>query len=197
MSHTLHASCLCGVVRWEIDGPLRAPDPDRDPLAVLFMSHCHCGRCRKAHGAPYATYVTVPEGRLRVTHGRERIVRWPSSTAMFRPFCSTCGSVVPDGTAWNGVVGTPAGSFEEELGVTPTSHIFVASKAPWVDLTDDLPRFDAYPDALGMQPMETRAPVDPAARVASGGVLSRREPGDGHRQLRDGPRRCAGELAKG
>jgi hypothetical protein len=27
----------------------------------------------------------------------------------------------------------------------PGAHIFVASKAPWHTITDDLPRFDEYP----------------------------------------------------
>jgi hypothetical protein len=27
----------------------------------------------------------------------------------------------------------------------PTSHIFVGSKAPWFDITDDLPQYEEYP----------------------------------------------------
>jgi len=42
------ASCLCGDVVWELDGPFE------------LMSHCHCSRCRKAHGAAFATYVAAP-----------------------------------------------------------------------------------------------------------------------------------------
>lgn len=37
----LHGGCLCGCVRFEIDGPL------------LRSSHCHCRQCQKAHGAPF------------------------------------------------------------------------------------------------------------------------------------------------
>lgn len=168
----LHASCLCRGVRWEIDGPLRQPDPASDPLAVLFMSHCHCGRCRKAHGAPFGTYLAVSEKRFRITAGRELIVRWESSPGMFRPFCRGCGSVVPDGVPWEGRVGTPAGPFDDELGVTPTAHIFVASRAPWVPLPDDgLPRFDGYPDALGIPAMDTRPPLDPPGGHPRGSCL--------------------------
>ncbi len=119
MSVTFHASCLCGEVRWRSTGPLRSPMPEGHPLAALFMSHCHCGRCRKAHGAPYATYLVVPERKLRITHGRERIARWESSPGMFRPFCGGCGSVVPDGVPWSGFVSTPVGPFDEDPGVTP------------------------------------------------------------------------------
>jgi hypothetical protein len=171
---TLRASCLCGQVRWEVLGPLEQPDP-RHPLAALFFSHCHCSRCRKVHGAPYGTYLVVPEGRLRITHGHDHIVPWKGSSGATRPFCRGCGAVVPDGVASQGYVGTPAGSFDDDLGVVPTAHIFVASKASWVDILDDLPRFDAYPPALGAPAMETRPPLDrdtgePRGSCLCGGV---------------------------
>lgn len=170
---TLHASCLCGQVRWEVLGPLRQPVPDpKNPLAVLFLSHCHCSRCRKAHGAPYATYLVVPEDRLRITHGREHIEPWRAgSSGPTRPFCRVCGSVVPDGFASHGYTSTPAGPFDDDLGVVPTGHIFVASRAPWVEILDDLPRFDAYPEGLGSPAMETRPPLDPETGDPRGSCL--------------------------
>src|SRR6188768_238098 len=76
-TQTIPASCLCGDVRWEVDGPLTPPDPnDKSPLAFLAMSHCHCAMCRKAHGAPFGTYLAVRDDQFRLTHGRERIVRY-------------------------------------------------------------------------------------------------------------------------
>jgi hypothetical protein len=171
-THTLHASCLCGTIRWEVDGPLPRPDPGTtDPLALLTMSHCHCSRCRKAHGAPYATYLIAPEKAFRITQGKDHIVRWRSSQAMFRPFCDTCGSVVPDGSAWNGIVAVPVGNFDEDPGLRALSHIFVGSKAPWVEIHDDLPRFDTAPEGLGMPGMETRAPLDPDTGEPRGSCL--------------------------
>ncbi|APR86188.1 Gfa-like protein [Minicystis rosea] len=172
-SLTFHASCLCGQVRWEVDGPLRQPDPADSPLAVLAMSHCHCGRCRKAHGAPYATYLAVSARRFRITHGHDHIARFASSPAMARAFCDVCGSVVPDGSvSAEGFAAMPAGPFDEDPGLTPMCHIFVASKAPWVTLPEDgLPRFATYPEALGVTPMETRAPVDPEGSGARASCL--------------------------
>ncbi|MBI3769723.1 MAG: GFA family protein [Deltaproteobacteria bacterium] len=128
----VHGSCLCGDVAWEIDGPLQ------------LMSHCHCSRCRKAHGAPFATYVAADVGAFRFVSGRDRIARWESSPGFFRCFCGRCGSVVPS-DAFGSLVFVPAGCLDGDLGVRPEMHIFAASKAPWVELRDDLPRFDAYP----------------------------------------------------
>jgi hypothetical protein len=172
-STTFRASCLCGQVRWEVLGRLQQPDTTdpRNPLPFLFFSHCHCSRCRKAHGAPYATYLVVPDGRLRITHGHEHIEPWKAGSGVTRPFCRVCGGVVPDGVASHGYVSTPAGPFDDDLGVVPTAHIFVASRAPWVEIFDDLPRFDAYPEGLGARPLETRAPLDPDTGETRGSCL--------------------------
>jgi len=141
------ARCLCGNVAWEVEGPFE------------FMSHCHCSRCRKAHGVAFATYVAAPAAGFRL-RGREHIVRWESSPGFFRCFCGGCGSVVP-GDAMEGRVFLPAGNFEEDIGVRPLAHIFVASKAPWHDIRDDLPRFDAYPEGIDAPVLPDRPPLDP------------------------------------
>jgi hypothetical protein len=36
------------------------------------------------------------------------------------------------------------GSLRDEPSLTPTKHIFVGSKAPWFEITDDLPQHDEY-----------------------------------------------------
>jgi hypothetical protein len=145
------ARCLCGNVTWESDGPIES------------MSHCHCSRCRKAHGAAFATYVMVPAAGFRL-HGTEHVTRWESSPGFFRCFCSRCGSVVP-GDPWEGRIFAPAGNFEHDPGVRPMAHIFVASKAPWFEIRDSLPRFDAYPPGIDVPVLPDRAPLDAAGRV--------------------------------
>ncbi len=142
MSTTIGGSCLCDDVAWEMSAPLRV------------MSHCHCSRCRKAHGVAFATYVMCPAGAFAVTRGRERIVRWESTPGFFRPFCGRCGSVVPDGTPMDGQVFVPVGPLDDDPGARPLAHIFVGSKAPWFEIADDVPRFDAYPPGF-------EAPVAP------------------------------------
>ena len=155
-------SCLCGDVAWEIDGPLQ------------LMSHCHCSRCRKAHGAPFATYVATPADGFRLVRGRERIARWESSPGFFRAFCTRCGSVVP-GDPFEAMMFVPAGCLDGDLGVHPAMHIFVAFKAPWVELRDELPRFDAYPpgfDAPALDQLPAPAPqgTKPRGSCLCGGV---------------------------
>jgi hypothetical protein len=133
----VHGSCLCGDVAWEVDGPLE------------FMHHCHCGRCRKLNGAAFATDLLGRAADTRLVRGSEQIARFESSPGAFRKFCRRCGSVVTDGVAaWQDFTFMPAGALDDDPGIRPVGHIFVASKVPWFDITDDLPRFDAFPPGV-------------------------------------------------
>ncbi len=136
----VRGSCLCGDVVWEASGKLER------------MSHCHCSMCRKAHGAAFATYVAA-EG-FRSVRGAESVRRYESSPGFFRSFCGRCGSVVPVGSA-QGRVFMPVGPLDGDPGARPVAHMFAASKAPWHDISDDLPRFDAMPP--GYDPPEIPA----------------------------------------
>lgn len=129
-------SCLCGEVRWTVDDG-----------AFTRMSHCHCSICRKAHGAPFATCATAPRESFHWIEGESRVVRYVSSPGFERAFCGQCGSVVPDGSGSNMFV--PAGCLDDDPGLRPSVHIYVASKAPWHVIEDDLPRHDVYDDGSG------------------------------------------------
>jgi hypothetical protein len=140
------ARCLCGAVTWELDGPFE------------WMSHCHCSRCRKTHGAAFGTYVAGPAAGFR-RHGDEHVRRWESSPGFFRCFCGRCGSVVP-GDGFEGRVFVPAGNFDDDPGVRPLAHIFVASKAPWYEIRDSLPQFETYPPGVDAPVLPDRPPLD-------------------------------------
>ena len=135
----IKGSCLCGAVRWQIDG------------AIMGMTHCHCSMCRKAHGAPFATYAGVSRDTFTWTSGEASIAHHESSPGFIRSFCPTCGSVVPGDEGGRDVIAVPAGCLDDDcdLGVKVTAHIFVAHAAPWYEITDDLPRHDAYPESWG------------------------------------------------
>lgn len=125
-------SCLCGDIAWEAAPPLE------------LASHCHCGVCRKSHGSSFASHVAVAERSFRWLRGADGVQRFESSPGFFRRFCGRCGSKLP-GEPSAGRVFMPLGSFEGDPGVRPLAHIFAASKAPWYEFTDSLPRFDALP----------------------------------------------------
>lgn len=129
----LHGSCLCGGVRYEIDGPLKRP------------VYCHCSMCRKAHGTAFRARAAVAPRDFRWIAG-ESLVRWyESSPGQHRGFCSVCGSNLitrfDDGTDH----GLALGSLDDDPGVRPIAHVYVGSKAPWFEITDDLPQFETQP----------------------------------------------------
>lgn len=126
------------------------------------MSHCHCGRCRKAHGSAFATYAAGP-AKSFVLHGKEHIAKYKGEVGGPRHFCRHCGAVVP-GSAWGDLQFVPVGNFEEDPGSRPEFHIFTASKAPWYRITDDLPQFDGYPPGVEAPGLPNTAPLDPPGK---------------------------------
>lgn len=128
----IKGACLCGAIRYEIDAPLRD------------AGNCHCAMCRKAHGAAFGTYASVDPANFRWIAGEHLLSFYESSPNAGRMFCSICGSTI--GGAENGkITSVTLGTIDGDPGVTPRSHIFVGSKAPWHEITDDLPRFDEWP----------------------------------------------------
>ncbi len=130
-------TCLCESVTWEFTG---------EPTSTY---HCHCSMCRKAHGAAFGTYYFVPAENFRWTGSQDTVRDYASTPALTRSFCGSCGSVVPGSDDEGKFVYVPAGCHDE--GVSADSHIFVASKAPWLDIVDNLPRHDHYPPDEDLQ----------------------------------------------
>ncbi len=125
----IRGSCLCGGVRYEIAGELRD------------AGNCHCSMCRRTHGAAFGTYAQVNPDEFRWVAGQELVSAYESSPGGYRCFCRVCGSPLgADGKlSW-----VTLGTVEGDPGVRPRGHIFVGSKAPWYEITDDLPQFDAW-----------------------------------------------------
>ena len=69
----------------------------------------------------------------------------PEAERFGSAFCRTCGSPVARRASGAPVVNIPAGGLDDDPGARPGAHIYVASKAPWFELTDELPRFEETP----------------------------------------------------
>jgi hypothetical protein len=142
------ASCLCGAVTWRLD----------DPVPPLF--HCHCSRCRKAHGTAFATYAAVPGEAVELA-GDAWVARFQPAGADERCFCRRCGSVVPYDCA--GTTFLPAGNFDDDPGARPALHMFTAARASWYRIADGLPRHPAFPPGWEQAPpLGDRPPTQPA-----------------------------------
>lgn len=126
MSDTKHGSCLCGAVRFTVEGDLGHSDA------------CHCTQCRKASGHYFAS-ANVPRSALTVT-GEEHIRWYASSAKVRRGFCGHCGSPLfwdPLERDWTGIA---LGAFDSPTGIRLEKHIFVSEKGDYYDIADGLPQ---------------------------------------------------------
>ena len=108
---------------------------------------CHCSRCRLARGAAHATNIFYQADAFKWMRGEELIADFPLPGAQFFAvaFCRQCGSTMPRVSVERNIVNVPAGSLDSEPGITPTGHVFVSSKAPWEQITGDMPQFAEMP----------------------------------------------------
>jgi hypothetical protein len=121
-------------VRYEIEG------------AIGPALNCHCSTCRKATGAAFRSRVAVPAENFRWVSGEDLLTRYVSSPGTIRTFCRVCGSTLVSLFDDNPkTIGLAMGTLDDDPGVRPAFHVFVGSKAPGSEITDDLPQFDALP----------------------------------------------------
>jgi hypothetical protein len=118
--------CLCGAVRYRVEGALR-------PIV-----YCHCGQCRRTHGH-FAAYTSVPSKALELVE--QRGLAWfRSSAEAERGFCRECGASLFWRRTGGDDCGLAAGSLDDTAGIRAAAHIFVADKAAYYEITDGLPQ---------------------------------------------------------
>ena len=125
-------SCLCGDVSFE------ATDP-------IIMMNCNCSRCRLSRGAAHATNLFVSADDFCWRTGEQHVVNYklPDAERFGAAFCQRCGSLMPREAGSDGKrINIPVGCLDSDPGISPSGHIFVGSKAPWFEITDDLPQRD-------------------------------------------------------
>ena len=126
--------CECGRVRYEVDGN------------ILDFCHCHCSQCRRLHGAPYATFAGVARDRFRYVSGAQHVKAYDSSQYNNRIFCGVCGSaVMVESRRYPGYLFLSMGAVVGNPPRPRGYHQYVASKAPWHAINDDLEQYAAGP----------------------------------------------------
>ena len=111
---------------------------------VELINNCHCSMCRKASGAAFCSFLHADSRAFRWTDGEHLLESYQSSPGNVRTFCRTCGSRLPVLEDGDHVI-VPAGTLDDDPGVRPVVNIFTGSKAPWFEIEDSLPQFDAFP----------------------------------------------------
>jgi len=126
----LAGKCECGAVSYTV----------ADEFG--YSMNCHCSRCRAATGSAFKAMAGIERDKLEVADGASLLIVGEEESNDTR--CAACGSllfsVVRDGE----YVHVALGSLVDDPSIRPTHHIFVGSKAPWFEITDDLPQFEEH-----------------------------------------------------
>ena len=123
-------SCLCGAVRFEVDGELKAPDA------------CHCSLCRRQSGHHWAS-TNVKRAALRIA-GADKLTWYHATDKVRRGFCSVCGAFLFWDPLGHDFIAIGMGAFDLPTGTHLEKHIFVTDKGDYYDLTDGLPQKEGY-----------------------------------------------------
>lgn len=124
-------ACLCGAVRFVVEGDLAPPDA------------CHCSQCRKTSGHVWAS-TDVLKAHLTMT-GAENLRWYQSSEKVRRGFCSTCGSALFWDPVQRDSIGVAMGAFDQPTGTHLHVHIFTADKGDYYEIADGVPQFATVP----------------------------------------------------
>ena len=119
-------SCLCGAVKFQVEGELKPPDA------------CHCIQCRKTSGHYWAS-TDVPRQALKV-EGEFNVAWFRSSEKVQRGFCSTCGASLFWDPIHKDFIGVAMGAFDAPTDTQLGIHIFVADKGDYYEIKDGLPQ---------------------------------------------------------
>ena len=122
---TRTGSCLCGQVRYSLDG---------EPF---LTGVCHCADCRKESGSAFTFYGKWPidafrcSGQLKTSHGRS--------------FCPDCGSRLFNLHETD--VEIRLGSLDDApTGLTPQQDGWAIRREHWLAPIAGVPQFDRDPD---------------------------------------------------
>jgi hypothetical protein len=127
----LNGKCECGRVRYTV------------PDAFLYAANCHCSRCRAATGSAFKAFAGIEREKLELTDGQDALLIHGEET-LNDTRCATCGSLLFSVVRDGAYVHVAMGSLVDAPSIRPTEHIFVGSKAPWFEITDDLPQNEEY-----------------------------------------------------
>jgi hypothetical protein len=129
----LRGGCWCGAVRFQVQDEF------------LYAWNCHCSRCRAATGSAFKPLAGIERDKLELTQGGDALLV-VGDDVLNDTRCSLCGSFLFSVVREGAYVHVGMGSLIDTPSIRVSAHIFVGSKAPWFEITDDLPQFEEYAD---------------------------------------------------
>ncbi len=121
----LHGRCGCGAVHYEVADEFR------------YSANCHCSQCRAATGSAFKAFAGIERDKLTVTEGGDRLMVF-GEDELNDTRCAECGSLLYSVVREGEWVHVAMGSLVDDPTIRPSDHIYVGSKAPWFEITDEL-----------------------------------------------------------
>jgi hypothetical protein len=113
-------SCLCGNVRFVLNGPLDA------------VIACHCSQCRKQTGNYWASTHTADKDLVMLKSGS--LAWYRASDSAQRGFCRNCGSTLFWKKDGSDVTSVCAGAIDGKTGLQLAGHIYVADAGDYYEI---------------------------------------------------------------
>lgn len=127
----LAGECTCRAVRYEVAD------------AFSYALNCHCSNCRRTTGSAFKPFAGIEYSRLRLVGGEDiRIIYGDDTT--HDAHCGRCGSLLYSRVREGQWAHVAMGTLVDAPTIRPTAHIFVGSKAPWHEITDNLPQYRGH-----------------------------------------------------
>jgi hypothetical protein len=128
----LAGRCDCGAVRYHVAD------------AFEYALNCHCVNCRAATGSAFKPIAGIERGRLEIVEGQDALLVVGDEDENHTR-CAACGSLLYSVVRDGEYVHVALGSLVDPPSVRPSVHIWVSQKAPWYQITDDLPQYEEFP----------------------------------------------------
>lgn len=127
---TITGSCLCGEIHYSIN------------QSVGDVIHCHCIKCRKAHGSAFSSVAKIESEHFSLNNASQHLKSYQSSAGKHRYFCSNCGSQIyakRDNTDFIILrLGTLNDGSMENTEHQESKHIWLSEKANWYELHSEI-----------------------------------------------------------
>lgn len=138
MTDVTTGRCLCGNLQFELRG------------RRLWVAHCHCQSCRRNTGSAVATFVGYNKDQLTYTRGERKF--YQSSPGVQRGFCADCGTPMTyEADRCPDEVHLYVSTIDNPGAFQPQVHVFLGERIPWLELEDDLPRYEGFSE--GAEPV--------------------------------------------
>jgi hypothetical protein len=132
---SITGSCLCGAISYSIS------------QNIGDIVHCHCIKCRKAHGAAFSSVAKIEDNNFSIT-GKNTLSSYQSSPGKTRYFCSCCGSQIYAKRDNTDFIILRLGTLNDESMISSqyqeAKHIWLAEKACWYELNSNLEEHEEF-----------------------------------------------------